>query len=254
MSLVPAPAYGKFEQASALGFQATNLWNFAFVEPARPATANNNTGSVLNKAIGEVGAAVQDFAASTLSPQDSVLLTGLIQSINVDFPKIKTESTPFNFTYPEAYEPISDVKMTFLETNKFTVLQYMQEWFNDIYDKDNHQFRIPPDQEDDVRYRQGILTYQAFPVPAFNTNNALGGALGTVSDIVSAIPVTTAILTFDNLFLKGIDSIEANYSTAELMKISVTFACDRIDLAYIDAAGNIVSSIKSAASTIGNLF
>jgi hypothetical protein len=216
MSLKPSASSALFNAASSLGFQATNLWNFAFLKSSP--TTDDVDLSILHNLV------------SPVSTSDSVLLTGLIQSVNVDFPKIKTEVTPFNFTYFEQYEPISDIKMSFLETNTFTVLTYMQEWFDQIYDVKAHTFRTVQQGQTDRRYRNGMLTYQVYPIPAVNTNNAGAGTVSLVSDLLSSIPVPTAVLYFENLMLKGIDSIEANYSSAELLKVSATFACDKITL------------------------
>ena len=122
--------------SGTFGYQSTNLWYFLF---------HRNTDSVV-------------FTGASSVIQKAFIL-GLIQNINVPFPQIETESTNLEFNYASGYKSSGDVKITFLETQLFQSLNYLQSWFAEIYDVDQKVFKTGTSGK-----RSGNLIYTLTPL------------------------------------------------------------------------------------------
>lgn len=189
------------------GFQASNLWNFAFF--SQEAFNGGNWYSKDGK---------PSDPSEFFTFLDSISMAALVQKVSIPFPSIDTEPTWANQHYVSDYKPVSeDVSMTFLENNIFTVWDFFQDWLDAIYDPTNFVVRRGNKKLD------GILMFHAYPL------SMLSGA-GPVGDLVSNLPVPTAFVHYKGLLFKGLDGLSPDYDQSDVLNITAKFSCDSVRL------------------------
>lgn len=195
--------------SGTFGYQSSNLWYFVFEPGTGPAAGG----------------------------LDSLLLLGLVQSIQIPQAQIETESTNLEFNYISGYKSSGDVQVTFLETQLFHSFNFLNDWFNTIYDKDRKSFRarVPNKDMEDDSVQGKILKsdeYSGFFDPKRN-----GFLMYTLSPITTASPLADSLIgtipnivfRFEGMLLKSINQIDASYDNGDLLKITATFAVDKIE-------------------------
>ena len=106
--------------------------------------------------------------------------------------------------------------MTFLETSRFSIYDYLKTWQSEIFDYDKWRVKTGD------HTKKGILT--------FYQNVRLGN-----DTTAGYTPVPNIFFVFDKMMIKGVSSIEPSYGDAEVLKVSATFVADAITYTLFSA-------------------
>jgi len=145
--------------------------------------------------------------------EDNPDIRFLVKTITLPFIQLQAETYNSGHKYLTEYTPEEEFTIEFLETKDFDVMDYLNEWFDSIFDKTWRTFKRGN------HTKNGLLHLQGFKnnAPIINAFNRL------------AVYETVKAFDFKNMLILGIDDIDLDYESGEGKKISARFTADSVD-------------------------
>lgn len=139
-----------------------------------------------------------------------------VQSTSLNFPSLEVQRDGARYQYLSNYSEPDTFSMTFLETDEFTTLNYLEAWMDEVFDRRNKVFRSGNPS------RNGILTFQRFREPeTLQGTNYSPPFRESIQDTRSYL--------FRGMILQSIDPIDLDYESSENLTISASFSADTIE-------------------------
>mgnify|MGYP006276044499 FL=1 len=175
----------------------------------------------------------------------------LVQSIDRPFNSLETERRIEGVRYT-GYSRELSTSISFLETEKHFVSNYLQSWMDSVYDSRNRVFKT------------GVKPWKNALLINFASNgvnpNTGEGFLATASNgagVLNASPVARVIY-YDKLFIEDVSSLSFSYSNNEALTMDASFSVEGVyDLGLLDSvsflAGELGAPVEGLTNVLGNL-
>lgn len=153
----------------------------------------------------------------------------LVKNISLPFINFEVDNVGAGVNYYTGYTQEEEFSIEFIETDRFLILDYLEDWMNAIYDKNKRVFNTGN------HAKNGQLHYQNFLL-----NNGLLNAFGKTQK-------TESIKTynFKNILILGIDNIDNDYESTDAKKITARFIADEVSefIGYYSSAPTTVPGL-----------
>jgi len=133
-----------------------------------------------------------------------------VQSVTLPFLKLNTETRKIGTKHYISYTPEEDFNISFLETTEFEVLNFLQNWKDDIFDKEKRVFNVGDFS------KTFILRFQVDTVTRF-----FGPFMSSSRDNNKAFQL-------NKVKLKSVENFDLNYTSTDPLIITASFTCDKI--------------------------
>lgn len=140
---------------------------------------------------------------STNDDPDSYLY---VQSTSLQFPQFEIQRDGARYQYYSNYEEVSEFSITFLETNEFRTLGWLEDWMDEIFDRKRKVFRVGDHS------KIGRLTFE----------KSIESETGRIN------LRDTRTYIFEGMLLVGIDQKDLDYTSTDAFTVSATFNANTI--------------------------
>jgi len=138
----------------------------------------------------------------------------LVKSVSLPFIKFETETRNQGSKVLKSVTPEESFSITFNETADLDVYNFMSEWMDNIFDKNNRKFRIH--------------TYKS-PKSYVKTANLTTFKYNKLNIFTPATTEEVKGWKFSNLMITGIDNMDWDYEGTSNKTITCQFTVDSVD-------------------------